>query len=115
MPIKYSVLKLTSKNQTITQEDTTSESSVIHLVRSWLTLSIELINLWSLRQQKLLRLLKESGDLDGLVEMMGKEDNEEDSQPFETKSLGQWSQAEMDLARSTGLSPEQASAILDEA
>ena len=69
----------------------------------------------TVRQQKLLRVLKESGELDGLVEMMGKEDHEEDSQPFETRSTGQWSQAEMDLARSTGLSPEQASAILDEA
>ena len=67
------------------------------------------------RQQKLLRVLKESGELDGLVEMMGKEDHEEDSIPFETKSTGQWSHAEMDLARSTGLSPEQTSIILDEA
>ena len=42
------------------------------------------------RQQKLLRVLKESGDLDGLVEMMEKikleeqEVQEEDSKPFET-------------------------------
>ena len=71
------------------------------------------------RQQKLLRVLKESGELDGLVEMMEKikleeqEVQEEDSKPFETKSTCQWSHAEMDLARSTGISPEQASAILD--
>ena len=70
---------------------------------------------FSARQQKLLRVLKESGELDGLVEMMEKEDHEEDSRPSETKSTGQWSQAEMDLARSTGLSPEQTSIILDEA
>ena len=45
------------------------------------------------RQQKLLRVLKESGELDGLVEMMEKikleelEDQEEDSsRPSETKS-----------------------------
>ena len=75
----------------------------------------------TVRQQKLLRVLKESGELDGLVEMMEKikleeqEVQEEDSKPFETKSIGQWSHAEMDLARSTGISPEQASAILDEA
>ena len=75
----------------------------------------------TLRQQKLLRVLKESGDLDGLVEMMEKikleeqEGQEEDSKPFETKSTGQWSHAEMDLAKSSGLSPEQASAILNEA
>ena len=75
----------------------------------------------TVRQQKLLRVLKESGELDGLVEMMEKikleeqEVQEEDSKPFETKSTGQWSHAEMDLARSTGISPEQASAILDEA
>ena len=75
----------------------------------------------SVRQQKLLRVLKESGELDGLVEMMEKikleeqEVQEQDSKPFETKSTVQWSHAEMDLARSTGLSPEQASAILDEA
>ena len=74
-----------------------------------------IIKNFTARQQKLLRALKESGDLDGLVEMMGKEDHEEDSKPFETKSTGQWSHAEKDLARSTGISPEQASAILDEA
>ena len=44
------------------------------------------------RQQKLLRVLKESGELDGLVEMMEKikleelEDQEEDSTPSKTKS-----------------------------
>ncbi len=47
------------------------------------------------RQQKLLRVLKESGELDGLVEMMEKikleeqEDQEEDSTPSQTKSTGQ--------------------------
>ena len=44
------------------------------------------------RQQKLLRFLKESAELDGLVEMMEKikleeqEDQEEDSTPSKTKS-----------------------------
>ena len=90
-------------------------SYVIHQVRSGLTLSTEPINLWSLRQQKLLRVLKESGDLDGLVEMMGKEDHEENSKPFETKSTGQSSPMTMELAASSGLSPEQVDEILDEA
>ena len=69
----------------------------------------------SVRQQKLLRVLKESGDLDGLVEMMGKEDHEENSNPFETKSTGQSSPMTMELAASSGLSPEQVDEILDEA
>ena len=75
----------------------------------------------TVRQQKLLRVLKESGELDGLVEMMEKikleeqEVQEEDSKSFETKSTGHWSHAEMDLAIPTGISPEQASVILDEA
>ena len=75
----------------------------------------------TVRQQKLLGVLKESGELNGLVEMMEKikleeqEVQEGDYKPFETKSTGQWSHAEMDLKRSTGISPEQASAILDEA
>ena len=49
------------------------------------------------------------------IKLEEQEVQEEDSKPFETKSTGQWSHAEMDLARSTGISPEQASAILDEA
>ena len=49
------------------------------------------------------------------IKLEEQEVQEEDSKPFETKSTVQWSHAEMDLARSTGISPEQASAILDEA
>ena len=74
------------------------------------------------RQQKLLRVLKESAELDGLVEMMEKikleeqEDQEEDSsRPSETKSTGQFSPMTMELAASSGLSPEQVDEILDEA
>ena len=69
----------------------------------------------SVRQQKLLRVLKESGDLDGLVEMMVKEDHEEDSKSFETKSTAPSSQIDQELAASSGLSPEQVDEILDEA
>ena len=73
------------------------------------------------RQQKLLRVLKESGELDGLVEMMGKikleelEDQEEDSTPSQTKSTVRYSQAVRALARSTGHSLEEAREILAEA
>ena len=74
-----------------------------------------IIKTLTVRQQKLLRVLKESGDLDGLVEMMGKEDHEENSKPFETKSTGQSSPMTMELAASSGLSPEQVDEILDEA
>ena len=35
--------------------------------------------------------------------------------PSETESTGQWSQAELELAQSTGLTLQEASAILDEA
>ena len=73
------------------------------------------------RQQKLLRVLKESGELDGLVEMMGKikleeqEDQEEDSsRPSETKSTEPLSPIELELVQSSGLSPEKVRAILEE-
>jgi hypothetical protein len=73
------------------------------------------------RQQKLLRVLKESGELDGLVEMMEKikleeqEDQEEDSsRPSETKSTEPLSPIELELVQSSGLSPEKVRAILEE-
>jgi len=47
--------------------------------------------------------------------MMGKEDHEENSKPFETKSTGQSSPMTMELAASSGPSPEQVDEILDEA
>ena len=71
------------------------------------------------RQQKLLRVLKESGELDGLVEMMEKikleeqEDQEEDSTPSQTKSTGPLSPLALELAAANGLSPEQVEEILD--
>mgnify|MGYP006865126859 CR=1 FL=1 len=73
----------------------------------------------TVRQQKLLRVLKESGELDGLVEMIEKikleeqEVQEEDSRLSETKSNGQFSPITMELAESSGLSPEQVDEILD--
>ncbi len=75
----------------------------------------------TVRQKKLLRVIKESGELDGLVEMMEKikleekESQEEYSRPSETKSTAPSSPIDQELAASTGLSPDQISAILDEA
>ena len=72
------------------------------------------------RQQKLLRVLKESGELDGLVEMMEKikleeqEDQEEDSTPSQIKSAEPLSPIELELVQSSGLSPEKVRAILEE-
>lgn len=77
-----------------------------------------IINLTA-RQQKLLRVLKESGELDGLVEMMEKikleeqEVQEEDSTPSQTKSTEPLSPLALELAVSNGLSTEQVEEILD--
>ena len=71
------------------------------------------------RQQKLLRVLRESGELDGLVEMMEKfkleeqEVQEEDSTPSQTKSTESLSPLALELAVSNGLSTEQVEEILD--
>ena len=49
------------------------------------------------------------------IKLEEKEDYEEDSTTSETKSTGQSSPMTMELAASSGLSPEQVDEILDEA
>ena len=80
------------------------------------------------RQQKLLRILQESGELDNLLDDMAKnlesnnveeteedKENEESSESHEIESNGELSPIDMELAESSGLSPEKVKEILAEA
>ena len=73
------------------------------------------------RQKRMLRLLTEGSepilnelleDLNGSTEPLTPQESQKQSG---TESTEQWSQAELELAQSTGLTPQEASAILDEA
>ena len=73
------------------------------------------------RQKRMLRHLTEGSepilnelleDLNGSTEPRTPQESQKTSG---TESTEQWSQAELELAQSTGLTPQEASAILDEA
>ena len=79
------------------------------------------LNSFNPRQKRMLRHLTE-GSEPILNELLVDSNSntepltpQELQKPSETESTGQWSQMELELAQSTGLTLQEASAILDEA
>ena len=73
------------------------------------------------RQKRMLRHLTEGSEpiLNELLEDLNSSTEpltpQESQKPSETESTEQWSQAELELAQSSGLTLQEVSAILDEA